>query len=163
MMLKDISSQELIKELAERNLLTSAANNKKILFDISQNPEMEVGIILSRGIDPRPKECSRCRKTFPGAEFPYYAGRVSKDGYRQRTNAVCKRCTKKSKKELDNAVKKIKIPPKPEPGTDCDDCERPWTGNWHRHHQGDKFLGWICGQCNMSKSDHRNEHVKKRN
>ena len=53
---------------------------------------------------------------------------------------------------LDNSP----ISPKPKKGDECPHCERPWSGNWHRHHEGDKFIEWLCGHCNMSFSDQRN-------
>lgn len=157
--LSRLSDEALIQELYRRDRMTNAAFHSKIMLDgIDENTK----IIVTRGVSSVNRECSRCREEFPPEQFGWYKGRVSKDGYLQRSNAVCKPCLKKSSDELKNAIKNTGIGSKPKDGDACSHCEREWKGNWHRHHQGDKVIGWICGHCNMSFSDHRNENVMRK-
>ena len=156
-----LSVEALIKELSRRGRMTNAACHPKIMRDgIDENTK----IIVTRGVSSVYLECSRCRKELPPEEFNYYQARVSGNGFLQRTNAVCKTCDKDGKDELKNAVKLTgnTLGPKPRKGDVCPHCERNWEGNWHRHHQGDEVIGWICGHCNMSFSDHRNEAVERK-
>jgi len=151
------SDFELLSELRKRGRFTNAGTNSKIFEDLPSSQGWK--IIVTRGVSSKKGECSRCRKLFPSREFPHYQSRVSKSGFLQRSNAVCKKCSKKHKKELKVATSNIDVGPKPSKGDMCKHCERKWEGNWHRHHQGTKFIGWLCGHCNMSFSDHRNKEV----
>ena len=161
--IKNYSNKELLEELHKRGKFTNFRGNRDLLSDLSSTdedtPDENWRIIITRGISEDTQECSRCRKMYPAKEFPHYQSRVSKNGFLQRSNAVCKRCSAEHKNEFTEAISNGDVGPKPPRGSVCSDCERKWTGNWHRHHQGDKFLGWICGHCNMSKSDHRNKDV----
>ena len=109
-------------------------------------------------------ECSKCRKNKPESQFSYYSKRVDKNDYLMRSNALCSECTNQFNKERKETMKKDKdkIPEKPEDGSICPNCNRAWGSktqprNWHRDHDAIKheFRGWICGDCNMAKHDHR--------
>ena len=158
-----MTNKELISELVSRNLLTSAVFHDSLVKHIMDDGEFKV--ILTFGTPNGVDQCSRCRATKPTKQFNYYSARVSADGYLQRSNAVCKDCTKEHGSELKEAKKKCNnLPKKPKAGDICLHCHREWNGNWHLHHREDKIIGYICGHCNMSFSDHRNKEVnKKRN
>ena len=157
------SDNDLLQELHRRGRFTTSTVNTEILSELTRGSKCgSFRVILTRGIPTSRNQCSRCRKTFPATEFSYYQARVQKSGHLQRSNAVCRACKRLGKNELDAAVKNIRIPPRPGSGSVCSHCERSWTGNWHRHHQEDKFVGWLCGHCNMSLNDHRNKHVKRK-
>lgn len=158
-MTENITNEQLILEIEKRGLLTSAHHHG----DILKNRDFSgIKIILSRGTPPGEQNCSRCLKPFAASEFSRYQARVSKTGYLQRSNAWCSSCHNDHKMELNRALKDVVVPPKPKKGDECSHCERTWDGNWHRHHQGESFLGWLCGHCNMSFSDHRNKEVNEK-
>ena len=118
-------------------------------------------VIYHKGPNPKDQECSICREMKPSSEFKFYQQRVDKDGYLSRSNAHCSICEKTSTKErmetLKKATKMGKIPPKPKAGDICPRCDRSWPNGWHRDHneQTHEFISWLCGNCNMSKGDHR--------
>jgi len=161
--INDAPDEELLLELARRGRLTSTRSRtiKSIIEDATQNAlESDWCVIPTRGTPQHEQECSRCGEMKDASAFTYYPLRASKSGLLQRINAVCRECTKAHSQELRTAVANAgQIPPKPAKGDVCSHCQRQWSGNWHRHHQGDKFLGWLCGHCNMSFSDHRNKGV----
>ena len=73
---------------------------------------------------------------------------------------------KKRKDILKKAKKDGKIPLKPNSGDICPHCKRNWgtkenPRNWHRHHciKTEKFIGWLCGDCNMSFHDQRRKNI----
>ena len=74
-----------------------------------------------------------------------------------RSNALCNECSIKSNKQRKKVLDRANVPSKPKKGEECSNCNRPWSGNWHRHHKGDDFISWLCGHCNMSFSDQRNK------
>jgi len=136
--------------------------NISLPYDINEI----VGLIPHRGYPPGMHECSSCRENKFSDQFSYYNNRVDKNGYLMRSNALCIDCRKKSdierKNTLDIAKKNNEIPEKPLPGDKCSNCNRNWGSpekprNWHRDHDAikNKFRGWICGDCNMAKHDHR--------
>ena len=158
---------EKIKMLEEENMKLKEYFAKIIATNPSGIAEQDVkGYIAHRGIPPGLHECSRCRENKDTTCFNYYNQRVDKNGYLMRSNALCKDCgveTDKERKEtLKKAGKEGKIPPKPAPGDVCKYCNRNWGSkeqprNWHRDHDAIKneFRGWLCGDCNMAKHDHR--------
>lgn len=141
-----------------RGVFTSSPTNQKVL----QRKGADVQLIATFGPhSPHgTQQCRECRQHRPDDHFSYYQARVNNKGFLSRLNALCKNCAKESNKQrkevLDNAV----IPPRPAAGTKCSHCQRPWSGNWHRHHVGDEFVGWLCGHCNMSFSDQRNKNAR---
>jgi len=156
--LKQLSDTELLKEMQRRNLLTGAKFHHDV--DLSRG----VKVILTYGIPEGTSECSQCRQTYDTSEFGYYQTRVDKNGYRMRSNALCSSCRSDHGQELKKAIKLHKksgkpMPVKPESGDVCNHCQRSWSGKWHLHHRHDKLIGYLCGHCNMSFSDHRNEQV----
>lgn len=158
--MEDITDNELLNELKTRGFFTNSKSTQQILNEENKNG---IKVILTRGIPHKEAECSRCRKMLPPDMFSYYQARVSKNGYLQRSNAVCTDCAKEGEEEKNQAIKNSsEVYEKPNPGDICPHCERSWFGNWHRHHQGDKFLGYYCGNCNMSWQDHRNKDVMKK-
>ena len=164
--MKELTTKDLLLELRNRGLLTSAKYHDELIEQVEEGLCEGVEIILTRGKPVKQQQCSRCRNDYDSSMFNYYQARVSSDGYLSRSNAVCKVCSKAHGKELKDAINKCggKRPPKPKSGDTCLNCERPWSGNWHLHHRHDKIIGYICGHCNMSFSDHRNEEViQKRN
>lgn len=153
--LKSASNFELLEELSNRGLLTNSKFNQEIFTGGKFNNSYQV--ILTKGLPDFFLECRECKKHLDPKDFTYYQSRVDKKGFLMRSNALCRSCMVVSNKErkivLENAPKNKK----PEKGDTCPHCQRKWYGNWHRHHQGDKFIDWLCGHCNMSFSDQRNK------
>jgi len=158
--LKECSTLEILEELEKRNMFTNAKSNSSILKEKIDFDKIK--IILSKGVKDEECECSRCRKTYPAKEFSYYQGRITKDGFLQRTNAVCRECMKITTDELKEHRKNKDIPNKPNKGDVCVSCEREWFGEWHLDHVEDVLNGWICSQCNMSKPDHRHKELNQK-
>lgn len=148
------STVDLISELSRRGLLTNAKSNNEIIRTLDQNSK--ISVILTKGIPTNRMECRECRRTLNSYNFNYYLSRVDQNGFLMRSNALCYDCSSNSNRERKRVLENSIIPPKPECGDECPNCQRPWTGNWHRHHEGDKFIEWLCGHCNMSFSDQRN-------
>jgi len=159
----NITDEQLILEINRRGLLTNSKIHDKIIKEASSGSGRDIRVVLTYGEPKGTNKCSRCMQEFPCEEFSYYQSRVNKDGHLMRSNAVCTSCGKKTTVELKEAKrlheKKHGKIPKPNPGDECLHCKRTWNGNWHLHHQGDKIIGYICGHCNMSFSDHRNREV----
>jgi RNase P subunit RPR2 len=153
--MENISNEELLKEIQRRGLFTNGKSNFLIMS--GQSNFDNVKVILSKGIPECDMECRECRKLLPPESFNYYQSRVDQNGYLMRSNALCNDCGIKSNKERNKVLtsESYKIPEKPKKGSTCPNCNRQWSGNWHRHHVGDKFLNWLCGHCNMSFSDQR--------
>jgi len=151
----DMSDQELLAELFSRGLVTTANHHSKIKKDLDDGLLYNFKVIITHG-GPTEGEakCTRCHDVFPVQEFPLYQGRVNKNGYLMFSNKVCKKCTKESSDELYSATSALNLT-KPEKGSTCSRCNRSWDGAWHRHHNGDSFLGWLCNLCNMSLHDHK--------
>lgn len=154
--LKLIPTKDLIKELNNRGLLTQAKSNKIILESI--DGDENINIILSKGLPTKKLECRECRGVLPSESFNYYSARVDKDGYLMRSNALCNTCSNESDKKRKKVLDSANIPNKPKKGDECPNCKRYWRGNWHRHHVGENFVSWLCGHCNMSFSDQRNNN-----
>ena len=153
--LSDISTSEIIKELNKRGLMTNAKSNDTILNNLDVNQNLK--LILTRGIPVENMECRECRNSLNPNYFTYYLSRVDQKGYLMRSNALCNECSLKSNKQRKKVLDRANIPSKPKKGEECSNCNRPWSGNWHRHHEGDDFISWLCGHCNMSFSDQRNK------
>lgn len=124
------------------------------------------GVICHKGKPPGQHECSRCRNMLDNSNFTYYSNRVDKNNYLMRSNALCSDCSKIMNDERKSTLKKAEIngeiKEKPAPGSKCPDCNRNWgtkenPRNWHRDHDAinNVFRGWLCGDCNMAKHDHR--------
>jgi hypothetical protein len=154
--LKSIPIKTLIKELFDRGLITNAKSNGVILSELDKIETLN--IILTKGIPIGKMECRECRNSLSSDFFSYYLSRVDQNGYLMRSNALCNTCTVKSNKQRKTVLDNAKIPFKPKKGDECSNCNRPWNGNWHRHHEGDEFISWLCGHCNMSFSDQRNKN-----
>lgn len=148
------SNEELILELHKRGLLTEAKSNSVIIKELNENSK--ISVILTKGLPLENMECRECRKSLDSFHFRYYLSRVDQNGFLMRSNALCDNCAKNSNKQRKKVLDNSQIPLKPKKGSECPHCERPWKGNWHRHHEGDKFIEWLCGHCNMSFSDQRN-------
>ncbi len=151
--LSDVPLDEIMKELSKRDLLTNTKSNNIIIKENLEN----VKLILTMGIPQDLLECRECLQFLPSTEFTFYQGRVDKNGYLMRSNALCISCSKKINNGRSEVFKKSKKIPKPKKGDICPKCERSWNGNWHKHHIDDTVLGYICGHCNMSLSDQRNK------
>jgi len=149
-----ISDIDLIKEIHSRGLLTGAKSNQEIISNINKIGGLQV--ILTRGLPESELECRECRETLSSDLFSYYLSRVDQKGYLMRSNALCNNCSNESNKQRKKVFESSVIPDKPKKGDKCPHCDRTWFGNWHRHHEGDKFIEWLCGHCNMSFSDQRN-------
>jgi hypothetical protein len=83
--------------------------------------------------------------------------RVDQYGFLWRQHALCPTCLKKDNKHRKKVFSESEIPTEPKKGDICTNCERPWTGRWHRHHVENDFVGWECTLCNTSKHDQRNK------
>ena len=125
-------------------------------------------MILHRGKPEGLHECSKCAEMKDNSNFTYYNQRVDKNGYLMRSNALCLNCSEimnsERKATLDKAKKNGEIEDKPLGGAKCPGCKRNWgteqePRNWHRDHDAiqNKFRGWLCGDCNMAKHDHRHK------
>lgn len=155
--LKDATIQEIVEELNERGLITSSRSNSLILGGIQENSELK--FILSKGLPEEQMECRECGEMLDSDQFNYYQSRVDQNGYLWRRNALCKICDTKSNKERKVVLDAANIPNVPKKGDECPKCKRSWRGRWHRHHEGDQFLEWLCGHCNTHLSDQRNKLV----
>jgi hypothetical protein len=152
-------NHQLKEEIAQLKQLLEKNGSKVSVMDA-------VGCVLHKGRPPGLHECSTCREKKDSSHFNYYNQRIDQHGYLMRSNALCKTCgdesSKERKKTLEKANKEGKIPPKPEPGDICPNCNRNWGSietprNWHRDHDAIKneFRRWLCGDCNMAQHDHR--------
>jgi hypothetical protein len=175
MKLEEASIFDLIKELSKRKtipgtgILESDAN-KEVCKILQTNQNHPIGLILTLGypheINDKTHKCSRCHLLKSYTQFGYYQSRVDSDGYLMRVNAMCLDCRKtsnaKRKKILNEAGKLGLIPPMPKSGEICSRCGRNWDGRWHRDHDdiSETFIGWKCGQCNMSAADQRDVNIK---
>jgi hypothetical protein len=155
MTIKDYGTAELIDELYERGIFTNATYHK----DILPRKGHTLKLIATLGEPPDTFECRECRCQLCSTQFRYYQSRVTSTGHLQRANALCKECARASNKQRQKVLKNATIPPRPESGAPCSHCNRSWSGKWHRHHMGEDFKGWLCGQCNMSLHDQRNKNA----
>ena len=155
--LNEISVQEIIEELIRRELVNE---NTRIFKNVLKNAEAghPINFILTNGKPQEENECSHCKKMLPSSEFTYYHNRVAESGFHSRSNALCHSCSKELNDQRQEVFKNSEIPPKPEKGACCPECKRNWNGKWHKHHVGEKFVAWICANCNMSHGDRRNPH-----
>lgn len=154
---------EIINKLKNANLLTNSDAHEKVIENFkNSNPDV-LKFILTNGIPDGINQCRECRENLSAEEFSYYQLRVDSKGFLMRSNALCDSCSKKTNKDRKKVLDKDKdvIPPKPKRGTRCPKCKRAWHGNWHRHHNQDtqKFVQWLCGNCNMSFQDQRNKNI----
>ena len=151
----DLTDEQLLAELFSRGLLTRANHHEKIEKDLKDGSLFNFKLIVTRGEPTRGKEkCTRCHKLYPSSEFPLYQSRVNKHGYLMFSNKVCRKCAKDSAEELNRSVSALDLQ-KPATNSICSRCNRSWSGAWHRHHNGDNFVGWLCNLCNMSLHDHK--------
>ncbi len=151
---QEISTIEMIEELSRRGLLTGAKSNEKIISSLREDDE--ISVILTKGIPVENMECRECQKSLESKYFKFYKSRVDQNGHLMRSNALCMNCSNQSNKQRKKVLDNSEIPDKPKKGDRCPNCKRKWSNNWHRHHEGDKFIEWLCGHCNMSFSDQRN-------
>jgi len=153
--LENITNSELILELNKRGLLTSSEYNSEFV----ENPTEDIKVIVSKGVIKESLVCRECKEEKTTDNFSFYQARVDKNGYLMRSNALCIDCKNILNKERQFAFKNSDLTVKPEPGTVCPKCSRPWSNNWHKHHEGDKFIDWWCGECNMRHADQRNKNI----
>lgn len=122
-------------------------------------------LIPCRGIGTSIKKCSKCNDSKPESEFKYYKTRVNKDGTPMRVNALCNSCSLITNGERAKTFEISKLngsmPERPGPDVPCPMCKRMvgpghHSEKWHLDHDEIKHIvrGWLCGHCNMSKSDH---------
>lgn len=166
------------------NNISISETQNKILMYLEKLPELEVaflkeletktidnlkhmkGIILHKGKPNGQHECSKCRSMKENVHFKYYNKRVDKKDCLMRVNALCIDCSEltnaERKSTLNKATLNGEIDDKPLAGDICPNCKRKWgteenPRNWHRDHDAIKnvFRGWLCGDCNMAKHDHR--------
>jgi len=155
--LSSISTIDMINELSNRGLMTNAKSNEVILTSLDENQPLK--IILTKGLPVEDMVCRECGDTLNPHMFSYYLSRVDQKGYLMRSNALCYDCATTSNKQRKKVFDGAYIPSKPNKGDNCPNCNRQWSGNWHRHHEGDNFISWLCGHCNMSFSDQRNKLI----
>lgn len=153
--IKNIDTKDLILELYRRELMTNSKSNDSIVNNI--NTANDVKVILTYGLPNDCMECRECGECLDPKNFSYYMSRVDQNGYLMRSNALCNNCGKHSNAQRKKVFENSIIPKKPKKGSECPHCGRKWSGNWHRHHEGDDFINWLCGHCNMSFSDQRNK------
>lgn len=152
-----ISIQDLIYEIQRRGLITNSKSNKVILDELETLNEIH--FILSKGYPKEKMECRECRNFLESKSFSYYLSRVDQNGFFWRSNALCNDCATHSNKSRKKVLDNAKIPSKPKKGDKCTNCDREWNGKWHRHHEGDEFIKWLCGHCNTHLSDQRNKLI----
>ena len=156
--LSEIPLTDLLMEIKSRGLMTNSKKNEEIINSKSAS----IKIILSFGLPSEKLECRECGESKSPDNFTFYQGRVDNRGFLMRSNALCHYCMKKTNEQRKLVLDRANIPQKPKPGDVCINCNREWTGNWHRHHVGNEFISYICGHCNMSFSDQRNKVVLKK-
>jgi hypothetical protein len=155
--------RERIAQLEQQNARFAALTNTT-----SSNVSLEnaSGFILHCGEPPGLHECRQCRQNKDSSHFGWYKQRVDRRGHLMRVNAVCHECAVGLDQERANTLNAAaaagQIPPQPAAGSICPGCTRAWGSrenprNWHRDHDAinNEFRGWLCGQCNMSRQDHR--------
>jgi len=158
--LQTLTNIELVKELNDRKLIYNTPTINNIYNDLINGNDVNLGIILSRGIKEENCKCTDCKRNLPNNHFRYYYSRINKHGYLHRTNRICDECTTKRKEEYNRAFKNCKKP-RPKKGDICPNCKEQWFGSWHAHHQGDFFIDWWCMLCNTSEHDHRHESINR--
>ena len=155
---------KVIEILKENNLLTNSDANDIAFKRFLNNETNVIKFILNNGIPEGIKQCRECKENLSTDQFSYYQLRVDANGFLMRSNALCKDCGKKSNQERNEVLNKNEgiIPKKPIAGTRCPNCNRAWSGNWHRHHDKEtkQFIEWLCGNCNMALQDQRNKNTK---
>lgn len=154
MCLSEISTEEILLELKRRNKMTNSKTNNIILSNMS---EKNIGVILTFGPPNNMLKCRECCELKNSNQYSFYQARVDSNGYLMRSNALCNDCNKESNKQRKQVLDNSQIPKKPKSGDICSNCNREWSGNWHRHHVGESFVSYLCGHCNMSFSDQRNK------
>ena len=155
---------EILDKLKGAGLFTRSKTHDKVI-ERYRDEDAEIAlVIVTNGIPPGFNHCRECKENLPSDQFSYYQTRVDQRGYLSRSNAVCHSCSKKigDKRKMILDKEKDAIPEKPRPGSICPNCERAWQGNWHRHHDDvtEKFIKWLCGNCNMALQDQRNKQVR---
>ncbi len=147
---------EIFQQIENAGLFTNSQTHDIVRQALISNPAGKNGarFIITLGTPTGTAECRECSRKLPADQFGYYQTRVKSDGTLMRFNALCLSCRDKSAAETRRALadQRENIPPRPEPGSICPHCNRRWPGNWHRDHDHStgKFLGWICGNCNMA-------------
>jgi len=159
--LQEVTNLDLLIELKNRGILGDSESTKIVLEKVKEEENSQFKVVLSFGYPEKKLECRECMKELDPENFSFYLSRVDKNGFFMRSNALCSDCSLKSNSERKKVFENYKIPPKPNKGSVCPNCNRKWSGNWHRHHEGDKFIEWLCGHCNMSFSDQRNSGTTK--
>ena len=149
------TNKDLLIEINKRGLLTESKTNQQILSEIDNIENFQ--IILTKGISEDYLECRECKKFLKSNYFSYYLSRVDKYGYLMRSNAICNFCKKPIDSDRNIVLSKVDKSTKPKKGSVCPNCNRVWSNNWHRHHVGNEFIGWWCGECNMRHADQRNK------
>jgi len=156
--LRSLDTGALLEELRSRGVFTSSPVNHKVLN--SQKPDIKLIATFGASSPSGKQKCRECRRYRPDDHFSYYQARVNNKGFLSRSNALCKNCAKESNQQRKKVLDNAQIPPRPKNGSTCTHCKREWSGKWHRHHVGDRFMGWLCGHCNMSFSDQRNKDAR---
>lgn len=166
MTISNLKILELFRKIKSLGLFTNSDTHDKVREKLVEAPEGVDGakFIATTGEPKGTKECSHCRKVLPEDQFKYFQTRVKSDGSLMRSNALCDDCSTRINAERKAALKQQSdaIPPKPATGSICPNCNREWTGNWHRDHdyETNEFRHWLCGNCNMAKQDRRTPNPK---
>jgi hypothetical protein len=153
MSLCDCSNDDLLMEIISRGLISNDLTMNRINQDNIKNFKF----IYTHGIPDCDMICRECGELKHSSEFTFYNGRVDRHGYLMRSNAICDSCKTNLDSKRSFVLDAVKSITKPKKGDICDCCGREWHYNWHRHHEGDTFIGYICGHCNMSLNDQRNK------
>ena len=157
--LQSYTDIQLIRELQQRGAFTSSPVNRKVI-ESCRNNNIKLIATFGAGSPKGLQQCRECMQWKSDNNFSYYMARVKNTGFLSRSNALCSQCAKTSNKQRKEVLDNASIPPKPCDGDTFVNCNRQWSGNWHRHHVGDHFVSWLCGHCNMSFSDQRNKNAK---
>lgn len=161
-----ISRKEILKiinVLKKHNLLTNSNTHERVIERFEKHNSEVLKFIVTNGIPEGINQCRECKENLSTDQFSYYQLRVDSKGFLMRSNALCSQCSKESDKERKKVLDEFKdqIPSKPKKGTRCPNCQRAWSGTWHRHHdkKTKKFVKWLCGNCNMALQDQRNKRI----
>jgi len=97
------------------------------------------------------RKCSKCFEEKPLNENYFSRNQSTNTGGNKYFRPECKDCSSKERAGCLKAKKMAGNPPRPEPGTACDNCGRIDRRLVFDHcHATYAHRGWLCDNCNRS-------------